>query len=485
MSIASSTTASDPHTVKDASQEPPTELLSELSLGEAPLKDGKLSLSSATQEVEPKKVNTPNKPEEKGNVEKLDKEQSKEEKKLLKEEKKKLKQKELKEKKAQKEKEKEKEKEEKKKKKMKKIKKGTEDDIVDVETMDEDEESDVQEAKRLHVLKKTGRMFDPAMLLHEDADDHPECPGRLEAIMKMMKKTSLYDACVEIEAREATKEEVERVHSTDVRESIVKSSFLPKSDTIHFGPDTFANSYTSKAAHIAAGGLCELVKATVEGHIENGFAFIRPPGHHAEADKIMGFCLLNNAAIAARYAQEELGMKKILILDWDVHHGNGTEHIFEKDPSVLYMSVHKYGNFYPGTGANKDCGKEEGSGFNVNCGFSASGMGDRDYLALFKYLFVPIAKEFAPDFIIVSAGFDCAAGDKLGPMKVSTAGFAHMASLLESVAPGRIVFALEGGYTLDTTADCVEAVIRVLLGGTLPEIEEELPSAAATINILS
>jgi len=300
------------------------------------------------------------------------------------------------------------------------------------------------------------------MLLHKDPSGHPERPERLESIMDMLKETGVYLKCVIVPSREATEEEILAVHNKKVREAVLSS--LQATDTIHFGADTFANKYSSKAAHVAAGGLIELTKRVVTGELDNGFAFVRPPGHHAEKDEIMGFCLFNNVAIAAKYAQNKLGVKKVLILDWDVHHGNGTQHIFEQDPTVLYASVHKGGQFYPGTGKVFETGKGKGLGFTVNVPFLFGGMGDGDYYACFNHVFVPIAQEFGPDLIIISAGFDCAAGDSLGPMKVTPNGFANMLSMLLPLANGKVVCALEGGYSLVPTAKSATACMNVLLG---------------------
>jgi len=207
-----------------------------------------------------------------------------------------------------------------------------------------------------------------------------------------------------------------------------------------------------------------------KGELDNGFAFVRPPGHHAEKDEMMGFCLFNNVAIAAKYAQVHLGVKKVLILDWDVHHGNGTQHIFQEDPTVLYMSVHKGGHFYPGTGRVTECGFGAGEGKTVNVPFLSAGMGDADYYTAFKYVFMPIAREFAPDLVIISAGFDCARGDPLGEMDVSTEAFAHLTSRLMSLAQGKLVMALEGGYNVTAVAGAVVYCVRALLGDTLPSL---------------
>jgi len=310
--------------------------------------------------------------------------------------------------------------------------------------------------------KKTGIMYDDCMLLHEEVG-HPERPERLTAIMKKLKQQGIYDRCIVVPPRDVTEQEILAIHEKQLLDEVLSSK--QTEDIIHFGSgDTFANKYTSKAAHVAAGGLIELTKGVLTGELDNGFAFIRPPGHHAEKDKVMGFCLFNNVAIAAKYAQSQFGVKKVLILDWDVHHGNGTQHIFEQDPDVLYFSVHKGGNFYPGTGRVTEVGIGNGIGKTVNVPFLFSNMHDGDYYRCFKHIFVPIAKEFEPELVIVSAGFDCAAGDQLGPMKVSTKGFEMMLSMLLPLANGKVVCALEGGYSLEPSANAAAGCMRVLLG---------------------
>ena len=188
----------------------------------------------------------------------------------------------------------------------------------------------------------------------------------------------------------------------------------------------------------------------------------------------MGFCLFNNVAVAAAYAREVLHLERIAIVDWDVHHGNGTQDIFYADPTVLFISVHKGGGFYPNTGEVDEPGKEGGVGYNINCPFLADGMGDASYIALFREIVVPVLSEFDPELIIVSAGFDSAFGDNMGPMKITPKGFAHLTQFMLDVCPGRVVLALEGGYELKVTARAAEACVRTLLGETPSEYNSEL-----------
>ncbi|EIE24210.1 histone deacetylase, partial [Coccomyxa subellipsoidea C-169] len=203
------------------------------------------------------------------------------------------------------------------------------------------------------------------------------------------------------------------------------------------------------------------------GAVQNGAAIVRPPGHHAESGMAMGFCYFNNAGLAARAAQAA-GARRVLVLDWDVHHGNGTQHIFEHDPGVMYMSIHRYdgGHFYPGTGAVKEVGRGAGEGFTVNVPWPMGGMGNGDYMAAFSHVIIPIAHEYSPDLIIVSAGFDASAGDPIGGCRVTPEAYAHMTAMLGAVAPLAVL--LEGGYNLTATAAGCEAVLRVLLGAKPP-----------------
>jgi histone deacetylase 6 len=236
----------------------------------------------------------------------------------------------------------------------------------------------------------------------------------------------------------------------------------------YLGPETF------DCARLAAGAAAEAAVAVARGQAPSAAAVIRPPGHHAESGLAMGFCFFNNAAVAARAAQRA-GCRRVLVLDNDVHHGNGTQHIFEADPTVLYASLHRHdgGSFFPGTGAADEVGTGAGEGFTVNVPWSGPGPGDGDYVAAFCRVLLPVAYEFAPDLVVLSAGFDAAAGDPLGGCRVSPAGYAHMVALLRPLAP--LVVLLEGGYNLRATAESVEACVRVLAGERPPP----LPRGAA------
>jgi acetoin utilization deacetylase AcuC-like enzyme len=229
--------------------------------------------------------------------------------------------------------------------------------------------------------------------------------------------------------------------------------------------DTFASPESYEVALLAAGGVLAAVDSVVAGEVSSAFCAVRPPGHHALPSRAMGFCLFNNIAIAARYLQKKHNLPKILIVDWDVHHGNGTQDVFYDDPTVLYFSVHQY-PFYPGTGSRSEKGKGEGLGFTINVPLPA-GSGDEEYREVFEKILKPAAYEFDPDFVLVSAGFDALEGDLLGGMRVSVEHFAEMTRFVKRIADdccdGRLVSVLEGGYELEGLAKAVEAHLRVLV----------------------
>lgn len=236
--------------------------------------------------------------------------------------------------------------------------------------------------------------------------------------------------------------------------------------------DTVWNEqHTPAASRIAAGCVTDLALKVAKGELKNGFAVVRPPGHHATRHSPLGFCYFNSVAIAAKQVQQELNISKILILDWDVHHGNGTQVAFYSDPSVLYMSVHRFdhGLFFPGSGHPNEVGTGAGEGFNVNVAWTGGldpPMGDAEYLAAFRTVVMPIAHEFSPDLVLVSAGFDAVEGhpDELGGYKVTAKCFGFLTRQLMSLAGGRVVLALEGGHQLRALCDATEACVSALLG---------------------
>jgi acetoin utilization deacetylase AcuC-like enzyme len=264
-----------------------------------------------------------------------------------------------------------------------------------------------------------------------------------------------------IDARKATRAQIEAVHDAAHFESIASTAGM---HALSLDPDTYTSQASFETALLAAGGCIAMVDAVLEGTVRNGIALVRPPGHHAERNRAMGFCLFNNIAVAAAHARHQ-GLNRVLIVDWDVHHGNGTQAIFEEDPSVFFISLHQY-PLYPGTGAATEMGTGAGRGFTLNIPMRA-GCGDEEYGAQFRERVMPAAKSFAPELVLISAGFDAHAKDPLGGMRVTEEGFADMARQLLSLArescEGKIVAVLEGGYNLEALRSSVRAVAQELI----------------------
>ena len=326
----------------------------------------------------------------------------------------------------------------------------------------------------------TGLVYDDAFLLHRAPYEHPEHPDRLSAIWKRLTGDGLVERCDRVPAREATSEELLAIHTPA---HVARVDSTAARAFAQLDADTYTSRESAHAARLAAGGLVDLVDFVAGGELSNGFALLRPPGHHAEADRAMGFCLFNNVAVAAEVARRArpAQARRIAIVDWDLHHGNGTQHSFEEEPDVLYFSTHQY-PFYPGTGAVRDVGLGAARGRTVNVAWPP-GMGDGEYLAAFDRVLMPIARAFEPDLVLVSCGFDAAAGDLLGGMKVSASGFAALTERVRALANGRVVLALEGGYNLDAIAAAASACTRVLLGETAPQPDAGPPSSAAEMVI--
>jgi histone deacetylase 6 len=276
--------------------------------------------------------------------------------------------------------------------------------------------------------------------------------------------------------REATEKELRAVHTKRHIESIFNNS-----DQSYDDDDMEGCVDTPVAARVAAGTTIETVLAVATGRADNAAAIVRPPGHHAEADSAMGFCCFNNVAIAVRAAQRaNCGVERVLVVDWDVHHGNGTQDIFYDDPSVLTFSIHRRDrSFYPPSGFPDETGKGVGAGFSVNVGWSQKGMGDADYLLAFSRVLLPLAYQFNPDLVIISAGFDASVGDPLGGCNVTPAGFAHLTALLQGVSRGKLVMVQEGGYNLKQITRCFAACLRVLRGEAPPPLEDRYPKDIA------
>jgi len=312
-------------------------------------------------------------------------------------------------------------------------------------------------------MGKTGLVYHPAYLEHDMGFGHPESPNRLRAIVQRLEESGIAARLVRIEPRKAEDEWITQVHTSNYLASLNRQA--PASGRVSLDPDTAMSSGTLQAAYLAAGGALAAVDAIMAQQVDHVFCAVRPPGHHAEAGRAMGFCFLNNVAIAARYLQKEYGLTRVLIVDWDVHHGNGTQHSFEGDPSILFFSTHQYPH-YPGTGRGTECGKGAGEGFTINVPMEA-GEGDDDYRAVFQKVLVAAADDFKPEFVIISAGFDAHKDDPLASMGLTESGYAGLTEIVAGIAKrhanGRILSSLEGGYNLTALAASVEAHIKTLL----------------------
>lgn len=325
-----------------------------------------------------------------------------------------------------------------------------------------------------------GVIYDSSMELHDGPSGHVENPQRTATLFALLQSTGLYAKCKHLTPRKAQDEELLMVHTKE-HLNHVTSVFATAADYEHDGKipyyekgDLYYCKETAGAARTAAGCCVEAVKSVLTGTVQRALAVVRPPGHHAECDRAMGFCFFNNVAVAAANALKHPSCKKVAIIDWDVHHGNGIENVFIDNNKVLYISIHRNDNFYPFfSGDAEECGQGQGLGFNVNIPWKAAKEGDADYMAAFEHVVEPVLSSFAPDLVIVSAGYDAAEGDPLGGCRVSPQGYAHMTERLLKFAHGRVVLALEGGYNLKMTAQCATACLRVLMGEPAPALPAE------------
>jgi acetoin utilization deacetylase AcuC-like enzyme len=311
---------------------------------------------------------------------------------------------------------------------------------------------------------------DPSFLAHDPGPRHPECPARLSKTLAMLESHPV-DGARMTRPRPATEAELLRTHTAG---HLAALKALDGRDAV-IDADTFTSPGSLPAAVLAAGAGLTAVEAVLRGEATNAFALVRPPGHHAEPGRAMGFCLFNNVAIAAEHARS-LGAERVLVLDWDVHHGNGTQAAFWGRRDVLYQSCHQF-PYYPGTGAAEEVGAGEGQGYTVNVPLAA-GRTDADLAAVFEDVFLPVADAYRPDLVIVSAGFDPHEDDPIGGMQVTERGFAAMCTavrrLAEARCDGKLVLMLEGGYSLTGLPRSVHACVEVLTGGR----SEALPSGA-------
>jgi acetoin utilization deacetylase AcuC-like enzyme len=304
---------------------------------------------------------------------------------------------------------------------------------------------------------------DTALDEHRPPSEHPERPERLHAARRAVAALAGKAELQHVAARPATDEELARVHTPAYIDLLGRSA----GKWSYFDADTYLAPASARAARLAAGGAVELVNTLLDGASERGVALLRPPGHHARPSGAMGFCLLNNVAIAAAHARAR-GAERVLIVDFDVHHGNGTQEAFYGDPSVTFVSLHQF-PFYPGTGDVTESGAGEGRGFTVNVPLSA-GADDDVYAAAFGRIVVPIASELAPNLVLLSAGFDAHMADPLAQMRLSARGYGAIVSLLAGALPARtpVGMVLEGGYDLDALETSLTASLEALLGGTAP-----------------
>jgi acetoin utilization deacetylase AcuC-like enzyme len=320
--------------------------------------------------------------------------------------------------------------------------------------------------------KPLGFLFDDCYLRHDPGSRHPESPKRLLAIKSALDSHSGLDSWQRLEPRPAQQEELELVHHPAHVERVEKAA---RRAPAYLDPDTVVSTESYRTGLYAAGGVLECVDAICKGNLIRGFAFVRPPGHHAEPNKAMGFCLFNNVALAAAFARRRYGFERIAIVDVDLHHGNGTQAAFYEDPGVLYISTHQY-PFYPGTGNFDEVGLKEGKGYTLNLPLP-SGTGDETFAPLYTHVVAPILEQYKPQLILVSTGFDAYFQDPLGGLSVTRKGYASAAASLIRAArlscEGKICFVLEGGYSVEGLQECTKAVLL--------EMEETAPPQAVPV----
>jgi acetoin utilization deacetylase AcuC-like enzyme len=301
---------------------------------------------------------------------------------------------------------------------------------------------------------------DPVFREHDSGPGHPERPERLDFIRRALDEAGLLHRLVLLSPRPATAEELQRVHTPDHVRRIAGTA----GRTVRFDPDTQAGPRSYEAALKAAGAVVDAVDRVLDGEIDRAFCLVRPPGHHAETATAMGFCFFNNVAVGAAQALAR-GLSRVMIVDFDVHHGNGTQEIFYAEPRVLYVSSHAY-PFYPGTGALAEIGEGPGRGFNLNLPLP-HGAGDQEYTRAYREIVEVVGRAFDPELVLVSAGFDAHEGDPLANMRLTRTGYAELTAVCLGVASGtargRVVFVLEGGYGASGLAQAGTAVTEGLM----------------------
>jgi acetoin utilization deacetylase AcuC-like enzyme len=328
----------------------------------------------------------------------------------------------------------------------------------------------------------TAYVYDPVFLEHNRAG-HVERRERLEATMQLLGESGLLEKLVELPATPVPAEHLLAVHHQHYVDHAID---VARQGGGNLDPDTYLNDRSYQVALLAAGGVLNLVDAVLDGGTDNGFALVRPPGHHALPGRGMGFCIFNNVAIAAQYALQQKGLSRILIADFDLHHGNGTQEIFYSSDQVMYFSTHQY-PFYPGTGHWSEIGEGRGEGFTANVPLPG-GVGNEGYESIFDELLYPLAERYQPQLLLVSAGYDAHWSDPLGMMQLSAAGYGYLAGVLKEMADqlcdGHLVFTLEGGYDLQALSNSILATLQALLGEKISDSLGPAPHSGVPIDDL-
>ncbi|VVC27104.1 Hypothetical protein CINCED_3A008507 [Cinara cedri] len=351
----------------------------------------------------------------------------------------------------------------------------------------------ISETQLLNIKNKVCLSYDLIMdQKHESSESgHPECPGRISAILNMFNTFQLTSRLLILKSREAKESELFLAHSkehVDEMSNLHKLTLSELSDKEKCYDSVYLTVDTYKVSTLATGCLLQVIDSVINNESSSGVAVIRPPGHHAENDIACGFCIFNSVAIGASYALNKFGLKRIMILDWDIHFGNGTMRAFRSDPRVLYISIHRYQNakFFPCSeeGSHKATGSDSGEGYTINIPWNKNGMGDAEYISVMHNIILPVAYEFCPELVLVSAGFDAAVGDPLGGCKVTPECYGHLTHCLSSLANGKVILALEGGYNIDAVSYCMTMCTKALLGDPLPPLDLEYPICKHAQNTL-